>query len=337
MSTKNDINSSVPFLYIGQTIRGSIPRNITDVTVDPTIKVIKFAAFQGCNELRNVELCDGVQTIDDNAFDATSITTIVIPSTVVHIGSQAFMDCGYLTNVQLYEGLERIESGAFQFCPSLEEINIPNTVKILEGNTFWNCTGLKKVQLNEGLIEIQCFAFEGCTSLRTITIPASVNFISNMAFFACISLVRIEYCQAIQQFVSMVPLLWWNGGLSMSCVMTYSFLRKNNIVVRLGRIKKPTWQINIHVMLMHIPEKLKEKKDNYYNQLDSDNSESKLFLIEIDEYFDSIQSLLSNYEQVQEAITALEQVIMSVTDDSCGFSMCAIIVPNVLPFVIHDV
>ena len=119
--------------------------------------------------------------------------------------------------------------------------------------------------------------------------------------------------------------------------MTYSFLRKNNIVVRLGTIKEPTWQINIHVMLMHIPENWKEKKDNYYNQLDSDDVESKLFLIEIDEYFDSIRSLLSNYEQVQEAITALEQVIMSVTgDDSCGFSMCAIIVPNVLPFVIHD-
>ncbi len=68
-----------------------------------------------------------------------------------------------------------------------------------------------------------------------------------------------------------------------------------------------------------------------------DDCDSKLSLIEIDNYFDSVESWLSNYEHVQEAITELEQAIMKVTcHDYCGLSMCAIIVPNVLPFVLED-
>ena len=328
------MDSNEPFLYTGQSWR-DIPRSVANVKVDPSVKVID--SFQCCEQLTNVDLCDGLEIIDVSCFHNTSIKSIIIPSTVVVIGQEAFMYCKSLTNVKLCEGLERIDCGAFQFCSSLEEINIPNTVKTISDITFWDCSRLKKVELNEGLIEIQPFAFEGCTSLASITIPSSVNFISNKSFFACTRLARIEYCAEIQQFVSEVPLLWWNGGVSMACLMTYSFLRKHNISSRLSNIKSSAWKNNIHVMLQLIPENLKHKKDNFYRQLDGDVCETKLFLIEIDDYYNSVESRLSYYEYVQDAITALEQGIMKVTcHDYCGLSMCAIIIPNVLSFILDE-
>ncbi len=43
---------------------------------------------------------------------------------------------------------------------------------------------------------------------------------------------------------------------------------ENSILARLETIKEQSWKNNIRVMLQHIPENLKEKKDNYYCQLD---------------------------------------------------------------------
>lgn len=335
------MDASEPFLYTGQP-NNEIPHDVTDVRVDPSIKVIKSHAFQGCKKLRNVELCDGLETIESWAFDGSSITTMIIPSTVIKIGEEAFMDCDYLTTVELCEGLERIESGAFQSCSSLESISIPSTVKIIDWNTFWDCTQLRNVELHDGLIRIECFAFEGCTSLTNLTIPTSVKYINEKAFYDCTTMEGIDYCEEINQFVTEAPLPWWNGGVSLAAVMTYSFLMGNNIPSRLSDIKERAWTINIHEMLQHIPDKLKDRSndDDLDKGSDDDtypNCDKKMVLIEIDDYFDFVKYRLSNYEHVQEGIAVLERAIMKVTcHDDYALVMCGIIIPNVLPFVLDE-
>ncbi len=99
-----------PFIYTGQS-REDIPRNVTHVNVDPTVKEIDWKAFEGCSQLRSVELCEGLESIDIEAFYGCALlASIVIPSTVKAIGWSAFAFCNQLRNVELLEGLERIKA-----------------------------------------------------------------------------------------------------------------------------------------------------------------------------------------------------------------------------------
>ena len=77
------MDSDETFLYTGQALE-DIPRNITHVIVDPSVKEIGEEAFAGCSQLRNVEMCEGLERIGDWAFEfCTSLTSIRIPFTAV--------------------------------------------------------------------------------------------------------------------------------------------------------------------------------------------------------------------------------------------------------------
>jgi hypothetical protein len=56
---------------------------VTHIKVDPAVKEIGEKAFDGCHQLINVELNEGLEQIDDKAFRwCTSLESIIIPSTV---------------------------------------------------------------------------------------------------------------------------------------------------------------------------------------------------------------------------------------------------------------
>ncbi len=93
------------------------------VKVHPSIKVIGMDAFNGCTQLINLELSEGLECIKEETFQGcTSLQHIIIPSTVKRIGQQAFLGCRQLRNVKLCEGLdEQIEYPAFEGCTLLYE------------------------------------------------------------------------------------------------------------------------------------------------------------------------------------------------------------------------
>ena len=306
MDSDND-NDEPFFLYKGQS-KEDIPRNVTHAKVDPSVKVIGEKAFYECNQLRSVELC---------------------------------------------EGLERIEFRAFAECESLTSIVIPSTVEEIAEDAFCGCWQLINVELNEGLWGIDQWAFAG-TRLQQIRIPSTVNYIAKDAFEDYDSLEAIEFCDEIEQFVNEASLHWWNHGVSKASLRTYSFLVQYNIPSRLSKIKVRVWKKNIHNMLRHMPEELQDNDneddsddDNY---LSDDDEEYK-------EYFDSIESRLSNYEQLCDDVVPILELAcwkakmtdnlngnVIITHDmrvsSChkddALSMSGIIIPNVLPFLLDD-
>ncbi len=109
--------------------------------MDPSVKEIGLQAFEDCSQLRivelfrcfrpprpfrsrhhlrTVELYEGLERIDADAFhECISLQRINIPSTVKEIGLGAFEGCSQLRNVELHEGLERIDWNAFRSCTSL--------------------------------------------------------------------------------------------------------------------------------------------------------------------------------------------------------------------------
>jgi BspA type Leucine rich repeat region (6 copies) len=326
-----------PFLYTGQS-RDDIPRNVTHVKVDPSVKVIGMRAFSECSQLRNVDLNEGLEQIEAGAFyECTSLQRIVIPSTVKEIGSQAFDGCFRLRKVELCEGLELIGDVAFEDCISLQRISIPSTVKEIGEYVFGGCGHLMNVELREGLELIGEKAFKGCSSLQSIHIPSTVTWIAADAFKDCSGLIAIEFCEQIEQFVHDISLSWWNNGVSEVSLRTYSFLAEG-IPARLGTIKSQTWKDNIHDMLQHIPE-VWEYDDN-----GEDWDEP---------YFDSIEHRLSNYEQAQEVAPFLELALWKtkIMEQSNGnlinnnkknlcridsFSMFGVVFPNVLSFLVEE-
>lgn len=58
--------ASEPFIYTGQW-RYDIPRTVTHVILDPSVKKISIDAFRKCTQLMHVELCDGLERIGDGA------------------------------------------------------------------------------------------------------------------------------------------------------------------------------------------------------------------------------------------------------------------------------
>jgi len=190
----------VDFLYTGQDWT-EIPRNVTHVRIDPSVKVVKGSAFNRCSQLVEVELCEGLQAIGPSAFsDCISLKCIKggIPSTVRVIDREAFLCCEQLVEAKFREGLRTIAYCAFSGCKGLLCIEIPSTVKVIGTNAFEDCEQLVEVELCEGLIEIASRAFQCCVSLKHLKIPSTVKNISRDCFTGCDQLKDLDLSAVIE-------------------------------------------------------------------------------------------------------------------------------------------
>jgi hypothetical protein len=99
------------FVYTGQ---ANVPDSVIRVRVHPSIKVICAKAFFRQSRLIGVELHDGIEVIEKNAFeDCRSLREILSPPSVRAIEANAFHNCSGLTAAILNDGLEVIGAGAF--------------------------------------------------------------------------------------------------------------------------------------------------------------------------------------------------------------------------------
>jgi len=178
-------------LYTG-TDDDEVPRDVTRVRVDDSVTVIHEGAFEGCLDLQEVELPDGLLVISGSAFArCRSLARIAIPSTVTEIGIRAFEDCSSFEEVVLPDGLGRVGREAFSHCTSLQRINIP-PIERIEHGTFNSCANLTEVTLPEGICEIGDDAFSRCTSLKSIHLPSSLTVIGFRAFNYCVKLTGVS-------------------------------------------------------------------------------------------------------------------------------------------------
>mmetsp|Transcript_37666 Transcript_37666/g.64239 ORF Transcript_37666/g.64239 Transcript_37666/m.64239 type:complete len:751 (-) Transcript_37666:6-2258(-) len=196
------------FLYTGQG-QCDIPIDaVTHVLIDPSVKSIHSFAFLNSQRLVEVELCDGLQVIEEGAFrncrslrsvkcssavyaigeNAPSVTTSTASSKVVAIGGKC-------------EGIissNRIEKNAFKDCISLKCVEIPSSVEIIDEHAFSSCCALEEVLLCEGLEEIKKCAFYCCKSLTYIRTPSTLKLIDAWAFRYCNQLTTVELLEGLE-------------------------------------------------------------------------------------------------------------------------------------------
>ena len=177
------------------------------------VKNIGNQAFQSCDNLEEVVVGEGVETIGNSAFSQTKVKEVNFPSTLMSIGSMAFYEtpltkiefpvnlknigeyafhgCVNLGEVNWNEGLETIAGAAFTFT-SLSEFVAPSSLKTIGHRAFQDIKTLETIVLNEGLTTIGQNAFIN-TPIKTIVIPSTIESCGWDLFSGCSNLTSIYW------------------------------------------------------------------------------------------------------------------------------------------------
>ena len=117
---------------------------IERISISKGLTEIAAGAF-GCSDakhwmenLKSIDIPEGITKIGNNAFAGNNFSEIVLPSSVKEIGTFAFSTKNYLKTpctVTLNQGLEIIGDNAFRN-KVISEITLPTTVTKLNKNTF---------------------------------------------------------------------------------------------------------------------------------------------------------------------------------------------------------
>ncbi len=176
------------------------------LTVPASVKYIGEGAFLSCENLAEVSLPDGIESIGSDAFMGSAITANekYIYNNALYIGKYLVMIDVYEYNYEEYyvkEGTELIADGVFRGSAS-PMIYIPASVRKIGDGCFGNNMYLKKISVaaeNEnycssanGVLFTKdmktLIAYPGAKPAETYTIPASVEVIGPAAFSCAILL-----------------------------------------------------------------------------------------------------------------------------------------------------
>ena len=153
----------------------------------PTTKDVLFKYVDhftiGGEEVINLKIPDGVNTVSDNAFNNYSgLQSVEFASSVKTIGSGSFASCKNLKTVKIVgNGLESISDNAFKECGSLSDFTWPESLVSVGDSAFKNCSNLKNACLTS-LSVISKYAFYGCSNLN-VKLPERCEQIGEYAFY----------------------------------------------------------------------------------------------------------------------------------------------------------
>lgn len=105
---------------------------IESVTFPKTVTDIGSFVFDGCSNLKKVELPESLRYIWQCAFVRCGLEEIVIPSKITSIPPETFKDCKNLKKVVLPAGLESIRARAFKGCDQLKDVKYGPDVEVSE-------------------------------------------------------------------------------------------------------------------------------------------------------------------------------------------------------------
>ena len=129
-------------------------QNLKSVTVPGTVTInnsqyqvtaIGSGAFNGCYNIRTVNLPEGITEIGNSAFCNVYFTEINLPSTLKSIGNDAFKYCNDLVSISIPEGVTSIGDYVFRNCQNLQKIELPNSLNRMGNRIIQNCQSLTAI------------------------------------------------------------------------------------------------------------------------------------------------------------------------------------------------
>ena len=198
--------SSYPTRY-GHIFEGCT--NLSDIEVPEGVRRLPDHAFEGCSSIKTFTLPESLEEIGANAFNScSSVKELVIPANVVKIGEYGLANNPGLTKVRFDgEKLEEIGTCVFSEDSGLKSVELPDSIKTMGYHVFYKCISLESVNYPVNWKECSGYSayptlygciFEGCTKLSRITIPEGVQTIPRSAFETWTGVERIVLPDSVQ-------------------------------------------------------------------------------------------------------------------------------------------
>lgn len=141
--------------------------DIETVTLNGEVKFDSTGQFQGCSNLSNITIDNGVTNIPANCFYNCAIENVILPDSVLELGQNSFSGCTSLKNITLSKNIKKIPNSCFSGC-GFEAFTISDDLEIeeLENVVFQGCSNLKMVYIGKNVKTIGpgCFASIGSPS-----------------------------------------------------------------------------------------------------------------------------------------------------------------------------
>lgn len=164
-----------------------LPNNIMEesrvqkVVLPQSIKKIGKKAFSYCLNLKEVNLPNGLEEIDDKAFYFSGLTKVEVPETVKKFGKGIFED-NPIKEAILPDNMTCIPEGIFRSCYELEKVNVPKNLTTIKAGAFDSTSiDVKAFLENEKLISVGRKAFS-YVKWDNLVIPKNIQYIGSDAF-----------------------------------------------------------------------------------------------------------------------------------------------------------
>ncbi len=208
MADNADGGGNDVFVYMGG--NQVVPWRVTHIRIHRSVKIIRQRTFRNCISLEAIEMHDGVEIIEGEAFHDCRYLRRINLSGVRVIGTKAFWNCKVLEDVEFGDKLLTIGNESFRRCFSLRIVKLPK-VRVIGNCAFSNCYDLTDVELSEDLERIENEAFNDCRRLRRIAIPLKDNLLGIDVFNSCNNLSQVDIVGGIHKTVSsLLPDNWRN-------------------------------------------------------------------------------------------------------------------------------
>ena len=132
-----------------------------------------LGTFEGCSNLKTIDIPNNVTSLYSYAFSGSSITSITIPNSVTIIGDYAFSACSGMTSATIPSSVTSIGNSAFSGCRGLTSVTIPNSVTSISNHAFSGCSSLTSVTISNSLKTIGDDVFDDCGDLTSVKVPVT--------------------------------------------------------------------------------------------------------------------------------------------------------------------
>lgn len=152
------------------------------ITFPYSIKEIGLSAFQSCT-VPAITLNEGLETINNYAFNGCTATFNGLPSTLTSIGECAFQRTTGLKTANIPSGVTKLEGYTFMYS-AVETVTIPGSITEVGRYEFSDCQNLKTVTIENGATVLALNdIFDNCDNVETMNIDRNFTVdSSNPAF-----------------------------------------------------------------------------------------------------------------------------------------------------------
>ena len=200
------------FVYMGG--NQQVPEEVRRARIHISVKIVRARAFFYRTSLIYVEFHDGVEIIEEGAFDGCrSLRGMIKLLGVKIIKAEAFYDCDALTDVEFGDKLETIEKEAFNRCKALKKIKMPS-VRTIGFRAFAWSKEITDVEFGEGLRAVRREAFRGCSKLKRIALPLRDMIEEDDVFYQCLKLETVVLVGGVQNTVASLHMESWRSKMN---------------------------------------------------------------------------------------------------------------------------